>query len=319
MKKSIFEFGDKFGVESPFGDWMGEEMTTSKEIKSPKEFGNWNSKSEGNEITKVVSVNLNSQGLTKKIESEQGLYLFTALTSEGKKIIESSEFNYKHQTLAKNAIFKINNVQQHIRNFSEIINVNSNLDLLSKAMKVYTLSEINKFIREAISFVSSRYDGFPDIAKFRHFGHKCTFDWKHHYGGGYTFVYIDGVGVFETNFVGNIFYGRIASVLGQKLSRTLYDGDWYQKKLPVSGLYWKTLDGIDDPLDSYALALGGLFIGGLDENTFKRIKTFKKDVKADWTAWDDFNTASYEIEYYDYYHNDNEKTESVFKTSYKVD
>jgi hypothetical protein len=24
MKKSIFEFGDKFGVESPFGDWVGE-------------------------------------------------------------------------------------------------------------------------------------------------------------------------------------------------------------------------------------------------------------------------------------------------------
>jgi hypothetical protein len=34
MKKSIFEFGDKFGLESPFGDWVGEMKQNNEDLKN---------------------------------------------------------------------------------------------------------------------------------------------------------------------------------------------------------------------------------------------------------------------------------------------
>ncbi len=311
MGKTIFEFEDKFGVVSPFSNWVEEEnlLIKERELKRVAE------QHQGNTLSKtlnIVSSSLNSQGTELK-SGETPLFLFSIKSST---LSGNRNFNWfitRYQTIAPKASFVINKKKQDIRSYAEIQKINQNKSLLTKAMPVFTLKDLNNFIDEAVKFVRKKEaTGFSDGIKWDYFGHEDKFDWKHHKGKGFRMAYLEDVGVIETNHLGNIVYGRIAANLGQATQRTLYDGDWYQSNLPVSGLYWSTLDGIDDPLDSYALALGGLFSGPLTINSFSKIISFDKDVDAVWTAWDDNNTTSYEIKY----NNGGIKT---FKTSFDVD
>lgn len=309
---------DEFWENSPFGtDSIFHPSWEKKQVQERlvrQDFFQHKNQNDGQlKSVKVVSKTLNSFGKPKTNQSESGLYLFTVLCNENKNEIDSSLFIRKYQSLAPDINFVINGQEQIIRSYAKITDTNKNKDILSNAVQVFTLDEINDFINEAVNFVREKEsEGFSNSMKWNYFGHGKKFDWKYHKGKNYLFSSVGDLGVFETNHIGNIIYGRIASNLGQETWRILYDGDWYQNDLPVSGLYWNTLDGIDDPLDSYSLAIGGLFLGKLTVKSLTRILSFDKKVKANWTAWDDFNTTTYNIKY----KNNGIKT---FKTTFKVD
>lgn len=310
---------EEFWKSTPFGkgsmfhpDW-DDKQRQEKLVRENNTDQKNNDKNVQLKNVKVVSKTLNSFGQPKKNPSESGLYLFTVLCDETRSEIDTSSFLKKYQSLASEIKFEVNGKKQEIRKYAKITGVNTNTELISNAVQVFSLDELNTYIEEAVSFVREKEStGFSDKMKWNYFGHGKKFDWKYHKGKNYLFSSIGDIGVFETNHIGNIVYGRIAAKLGQETWRTLYDGDWYQNDLPVTGIYWSTLDGIDDPLDSYSLALGGLFTNKLTNKSLSSIISFDKNVKANWTAWDDFNTTTYKIKY------ENNGVKS-FETTFKVD
>lgn len=82
-----------------------------------------------------------------------------------------------------------------------------------------------------------------NIDKISLFDHGEEYDIKARELRGIPYVLINGVGLFESDFVGNVFYGSVMSNF-QSITESLTDGDFLQNL------------GVDDVFDSFGIILG---------------------------------------------------------------
>lgn len=131
------------------------------------------------------------------------------------------------------------------------------------------ISALERLRQEAVKTIKG---SFKPIAfdKVKYFDHKAKFDVKHALLKDRAFVFIEEVGLFESDFIGNLFYGAVMANF-QHLDNTLNDGDLLQST------------GVDDPLDSFGIIVGYIYgKNGITKNTFNNIKSvslYKRTVK----------------------------------------
>lgn len=96
--------------------------------------------------------------------------------------------------------------------------------------------------------------------KWRYFRGGATYDIKSKTMKGRIFSFVEGIGMMESDYIGNLFYGSVMAGY-QSLGSTLHDGDFLQDT------------GIDDVFDSHSIIVGYRYGGnGISIETFKAIK-----------------------------------------------
>jgi len=122
-----------------------------------------------------------------------------------------------------------------------VIEVNKSAVGFDRAIKTFAVDKLEEWRRLAVNDIKSSFlPLFFD--KLNLFNHNSKWDIKSKYFKS-PFVYIEGVGLCESDYVGNVFYGSVMRNF-QSLENTLNDGDYLQES------------GIDDVHDSYALIIG---------------------------------------------------------------
>jgi hypothetical protein len=128
---------------------------------------------------------------------------------------------------------------------AEVITVNNSNKYFSLAIGSVSTSTLEAKKAEAKAFIRKSWQ--PNwLIKFNYFNDDCKYDIKKKLCGGMPFTYIPGVGLYESDFIGNVFYGSVWADF-QTLQTTLHDGDFAQKS------------GTDDAYDSYGITLGNLY------------------------------------------------------------
>lgn len=269
-----------FGERSLFSPMTKERQRLEREQRNQKDTLN-NSQKES-EI-KVLSNALNSEGNPLKLDSrgllvagQKRLHLFTAKSSDGfVGFLTTAEFLSKYQLIFNDSFpissftFTINNKSQPLRKFAQFVSVNKDEKLLSKAIHITSLGDINSFINEAKEKFPN---GLSIKDKILYWNHKKKYDYKHTQAKGFPLVYIKDIGIFESDHIGNIAY---ASVMGSPYAQSFHDGDFLQKDLKKN---LGVLNGIDDPYDSYSLAIGATCGDSLSMADFIRVFDFHKSV-----------------------------------------
>lgn len=231
---------------------------------------------------KVLSKTLNSQGNNLEIntngtlkEGQERMYLFTVKAKGDVEEMVSDEFLSTYQMIYNDTFpvssfgFTINGVSQPLRSFAQFISANSNENLLKKAIPITTLDEINAFLKKA-------QDAFPNglsvAQKLLYWNHGKEYDYKSSQADGYPIVYVKGVGIMEADHIGNIIF---ANVMGSPFAQSFNDGDFLQKTITTT---FGALKGIDDPYDSYSLAIGATCGSKLTSDDLIRVFSFNKSV-----------------------------------------
>jgi len=105
-----------------------------------------------------------------------------------------------------------------------------------------------------------------------YWNHGKEYDYKSSQAKGYPVVYVKGVGIMEADHIGNIIY---ANVMGSPFAQSFHDGDFLQKNLKTT---FGVLKGIDDPYDSYSMAIGATCGSKLTSDDLIRVFSFNKSV-----------------------------------------
>lgn len=230
-----------------------------KEHESPyASFSNnpiWFIDPNGADTISVMSSNLDENGNELKkdengneIAGQKHLFLFKAYTEDDfKGEMYASDFTQKYQMLAKQVSSSTNGVSDS-KPYAEFISANSNTKLLKKALFVTTVGGLNNFATNALNSIGGKGGGLSSWEKWTLFNHGEEYDYKSQMAKVFGLTYVEGVGIFESDHLGNIIYGSVAARAGQGLNSSLYDGDWLTKGAKT-----------DDPYDGYSLAMGHFF------------------------------------------------------------
>ena len=269
-----------FGERSLFSPQTKERQRLEREQREQKSaLNNSPKKSE----IKVLSNKLNSEGNPLKLDSkgvvisgQDRLYLFTVNSNDG--FVGSMityEFLSKYQLIFNDSFpvssftFTINDKPQSLRKFAQYVSVNKDEKLLGKAVYITSLDNVNSFISEAKKEFPN---GLSIKDKILYWNHKKKYDYKHTQAKDFPLVYIKDIGIFESDHIGNIAY---ANVMGSPYAQSFHDGDFLQKNLKTT---LGSLNGIDDPYDSYSIAIGATCGDSLSIADFIRVFDFHKRV-----------------------------------------
>ena len=202
----------------------------------------------GADTIRVMSAAINDKGGAYS-PGDSRLYLFTVYTEDDfKGEMQYGQFIEKYQMLTDGKAAMVEDGRKaNIRSYAKFLEANPSTELLRRAMHVTTVGDINAFTAMAVEEVGGRGSGFSDWEKWTVFDHGEEGDYKDQQANGMFLTYVVGVGVYESDHIGNIVYGSVARQVGQGLGRTFYDGDFLSR------------GNVDDPLDGYALAMGNLF------------------------------------------------------------
>jgi RHS repeat-associated protein len=227
----------------------------------------------GADTFNVVSSKLNSKGENLEYnedgslkKGQERMFLFSVYTKDNqKKDMTSRDFLNKYQMIYNDRFpvssfsSTVNGKSKGIRTYAEFLFANSNELLLKKAMFVTSLSDFNIILSKVRSSFPNGLNTFQKIA---YFYHGKTYDYKETVAKGYPITYVKGIGMFESDHLGNILYGNVVG----NLTDAIHDGDFLQD------------GGIDDPYDSYSLALGYTAYLKLTKDDMIRVFAFKKTV-----------------------------------------
>ena len=254
-------------------DWLGEKKALEKTALS-NEFN----------TVKVYSglIDKNGKKISENVElkPQEMLLLFSTNVDKvlmGEEHLSFSDFNNQYQTVAQHVTSTYNE-----KIFAQFVSANKEIKYFSLAVKTVTLAELNSVRKRAVNFLNENKNSSKSWLKYNYFNHGSQFDIKADGKllDGQRAIYIDGVGVFTNDFVGNLFYGSVWANF-QVLERTLYDGDFLQKRDETC-----PYDGSDDPYDSYALMLGHMYARDeIKKSSFNAKVTMTKKVTAQevWT------------------------------------
>ena len=235
----------------------------------------------GADTINIMSGSIDANGIERgadNFDETNMLGLFTVYTDDDRKgEMGYAKFNRTYQTTAENYSFTVNGNDATLP-YAKFLSVNTGNQFFNRAVITVTLDQQNANRQEAINHIASaRSTSTLDHAtKWNSFYHGKRFDIKDEGRllDGFFLTYVEGVGVFESDFLGNLHYGNIWSGF-QSLQRTLHDGDWGQRGTTINGV--AVPDGVDDPLDSYGLFLGWRNSGlALTKETFIKTISFTK-------------------------------------------
>ena len=280
---------DKYWKSSPFGkdsifNPSFDEMQREERVKQlGKEIRNSPNEIKKESEIKVMSNALNSDGNPLKFNSngslvkgQKRLYLFTLKSNDGltdtmttEKLLSEYQLIFNDSFPVSSFSFTINNKPQKLRKFAQFVSANTDEKLLSKAIFVTCLECLNTFISKAKKEFPN---GLSMKDKWKYWGHGREYDYKHSQAKGYPLVYIRDVGIFESDHIGNIVYGNI---MGIPYAQSFHDGDFLQKDLETTS---GKKNGIDDPYDSYSLAIGATCGDKITISDFIRVFDFHKTV-----------------------------------------
>ena len=264
---------------------------------------------------KVLSKSLNSEGKDLELnpngtlkEGQKRMYLFTVKAKGEVDEMVSDDFLSTYQMIYNDTFpvssfsFTIDGQNQPLRPFAQFVSANSNENLLKKAMPIKTLDDINSFLKKA-------QDNFPnglnDVQKLLYWNHGKEYDYKSSQADGYPIVYVKGVGIMEADHIGNIIF---ANIMGSPFAQSFHDGDYLQKKITTT---FGALKGIDDPYDSYSLAIGATCGATLTSDDLIRVFSFNKSVTISGSNVKNFN---YRMNYI----NHNNDTTMIYDESFTI-
>jgi RHS repeat-associated protein len=226
----------------------------------------------GKDTISVTSASIDANGIKlgqKGFDKNNPLVLFTAYTKDKfKGSLTFGQFSQRYQTVAENYTFLGNSGENISFSFAQILSVNHQGKGFNSAVITVTLDQLNSLRNTAIKDIDDTYTGFSKWNKYENFDHGEEYDIKAEDNllKGFRLAYIPDIGIFESNFLGNVLFGSVASKY-QTLGRTLYEGDYLQNKSVIMGV--SVPDNVDDPIDSYALSIGFKFgRNGFSKSTF---------------------------------------------------
>ena len=283
----------EYWKSSPFGEnsifhpsWEEKEkerrqqkISKIKEEQQPEK-----SKNEEKTEIKVVSKALNTEGTPLKYDAkgclekgQERLWLFTIKTAAKEKstmiyadFIKKYQFIFNENNPLYSFSFTINNQEQSLRKYAELISVNPDETLLKKAVHITGLNSINSFLRRAKKQFPN---GLTLLEKVLYWNHGKKYDYKFTQAHGYPLVYVKDIGLIESDHIGNMVFGNI---MQKFLLQALHDGDYIQNGINTT---IGNLKGIDDPYDSYAIAVGAISGDFFTQDDFWRLFDFNKSVQ----------------------------------------
>lgn len=204
------------------------------------------------------------------------LKLFSVYTNERHTLENGDNYEMRYDMFANdfNAKYSLNYTQtfhQIIdserkeftgRQGARVLQIYQQMPKFGEAIMVIGISELDKERAAAISDIKSRWISPLNVDKLALFGNDKKHDVKKKLLRGFAYTYVNGVGIFESDYLGNLLYGAIMSNF-QSLSNSLSDGDFLQNT------------GYDDVFDSHAIIVGHLEgKSKISLTTFERINSY---------------------------------------------
>jgi hypothetical protein len=245
----------------------------------------------GSDSFNVISKTYNALGGEMK-DGDPPLVLFRVFTEgEQKKDMTSDDFIAKYQISAERLSHKINDVEQ-AKPYAKVLTVYSENEHFRKAIYVTDLKSLNKEYGRLKNLVG---DAISFLDKLRYFRQGATGDFKTTTAKK-LFTFVEGVGLFQSEDIGNFIYGMILSNSGENSMIGMQNGDALQSsyKLNHSIEYeyrqlklntteklnaGNVISAVDDVIDSYYIYAGayvGTYIDDFDLLQVKGEYTFNK-------------------------------------------
>ncbi len=265
----------------------------------------------GRDTFNVVSTSINTKGEELQ-KGEVGLFLFKVYTNDAQKEdMGYGKFQELYQISTKNTSHKINGIEQAIT-YADVLFVNSTDPNFKKAINVTTLKELNQEYSRLKGLVGS---SLSDLEKVKYFRQGSTGDYKN---GKSMLTFVDGIGLFQSQDIGNFLYGMVLRNSGGKSLEALKDGDFIQMNFYIrksfkynyydnSSIFSSTtsiltfgaggnISQIDDCIDGYYLYAGGhvgVYIDAIDLMNIKSKFVFQKTTSySQYYFWDFINGSS---------------------------
>jgi hypothetical protein len=263
----------------------------------------------GMDSLKVVSGSMDANG--KKF-SEGGdrnnpMFLFMAYLDNGSNEVRQmtwSEFDRDFQSMGKNISMSLNGENVVMRQFAQFIYSNSDKEKLKKAVHMTSVNDIGKFIRMGDKYSSGNLISMEGMV-YKYWFHDKKMDYKSKVAEGNVATYIEGVGFFSSDVIGNIAYGwawgghySFAKIAG------IGDFGQFNQRFRLESGTVTEVDAIDDIYDSYTIAIGWImrkqYNSQVEEgfrNLSSIVDSFSKNSSHSSFLWDDSSTNIYQIEY----------------------
>jgi RHS repeat-associated protein len=231
----------------------------------------------------TVDVKSRKFDATGKIKGQKGfnkdnmLALFSAYTpektgandangnpTENRYSLFSDVFNNKYSISTDQAFGYLNDVLIS-RIPASVLSINKKSPFFYNAVARTNIQTLESLRQAAVGTLKGRWLSPLDLDKLKYFNNNAQYDIKSKQLKSFAYTYLDGVGLMESDYIGNIFYGSVMSNF-ENLSSALYDGDFLQRT------------GIDDAYDSHAIIIGYKFgKQALTLSTFQSIQRVQLD------------------------------------------
>jgi hypothetical protein len=178
--------------------------------------------------------------------------------------IFSSDFNNKYSISTDQAYGYLNGARIS-RLPASVIAINNNSPFFNNAIATINIQTLESLRQEAVSTLKGRWLSPLDLDKLKYFNNGSKYDIKSKQLRSFTYTYLEGVGLTESDYIGNVFYGSVISNF-ESLSSALHDGDLLQRT------------GVDDVFDSHAIIVGYKFgKKALTLSTFQSVQRVQLD------------------------------------------
>lgn len=159
--------------------------------------------------------------------------------------IFSNDFNNKYSISTDHAFGYLSG-ERISRIPASVLTVNNKSPFFYNAVAHINIQTLETLRREAVATLKGRWLSPLDIDKVVYFNSGSQYDIKSRQLRSFAYTYLDGLGLTESDYIGNIFYGSVMSNF-ESLSSALHDGDFLQRT------------GTDDVFDSHAIIVGYKF------------------------------------------------------------
>jgi hypothetical protein len=231
----------------------------------------------GSDTIDVVSRSLDHKGRSSTDDGFEGkkmLHLFTAFIdndTDDRYELSSDVFLSQFHISGGDKVTHTYNGRRVVRENAKVIWANTESTLFWQAVSFLDFQYLNSERARMIQRVEES-SGTDWMIKLSLFTSNEEGDIKSNWS---RLVWLNGVGLLENDFVGNVFYASVWSRF-QNLENTVWDGNELQNQWEYNG--FKVSFGLDDPIDSKALIGGHLFAKtGLSINTFRSLNSIHID------------------------------------------
>ena len=220
--------------------------------------------------SKTFDINGKRRG-EKGFDPTHMLSIFTAHTYEksgadenGKRYeirrsMNSDKFSNQYSISGADAYGEVDN-QRDSRLPASVMALNNKSPFFNNAVVFINIRTLESLRQEAVSTLKNRWWSLLDWDKIKYFNHGTQYDIKFKLLRSFPYAYLEGVGLIESDYIGNLFYGSVISNF-ESLHSALFDGDFLQRS------------GTDDAFDSHAIIVGYKFGSQkITIHTFQSIK-----------------------------------------------